>query len=364
MFFVLRSDVQAGREWALRLFDSGDVQLQMAVANAYSNPVLEDGTLAPADFQLLIRILGSASFGVVSNAAHIFHRLQETNPRSALDMLRYVNFQENTKLVDHVFMMFHSDQGRIFAALTEGDVEYLLGKLKNIKELSGHWVEILLSHLSRHFPEHTARFLIARVEMASQDGESSGMRPVNYGPWVHVPFRFRESDRFHALLDIVWDWVVSRDSAEWRFEHYALALFEAIALPVDATVKDFLASKMVVAKEQELVWIARILGRSKHSFVFENVDFVISFLEVCDRNNRAVRRRAVQELFRSSVSGVRGSRPGEPTNEDIESFELASQIIPRLSPASGASELYQMIRDHSERRINDAKRDAEPFDDG
>lgn len=364
LFFYFQTDAEAAREAARRLFDSGNPPFQMAVGHALSNPHVEDGRLAPADFDLLIRVLGSSDKRVVVSASHVFFRLAEVSTRLALDMLRYVNFHNDAGLIDSIFMVFHGGRDDVFNAMTTADVDFLLGKLRDVPELDGHWVETLLSHLSRFYPEQTLRFFMERVELAAQEDQFNRIRPINYGPWTHVRLRFREADRFHVLLDRVWDWVVGLDTQNWRYTHNAAALFEAIALPVDANILDFLAEKIATAGKVELSWIAKVLSHTDNEFVFTHSDFVIAFLDACDRAGRTARRDAAQELFRSWLNGVRTSFPGEPTQIDIEATEKTEMFLSRLTPGTGAHELYRMIRSEAERSIKDAEWERERFSNG
>lgn len=364
LFFHFQSDPESAREAARRLFDSGDLRFQMAVGHALSNPPIQDGRLAPADFDLLIRVLGSSEKSVVVSTSHVFFRLAEVSPRLALDMLRYVNFHSDAKLIDSIFMVFHGSREDVFEAMTTADVDFLLGKLRDVPELDGHWVETLLSHLSRYYPEQTLRFFMERVEMAAHEDQFNRIRPINYGPWTHVRLRFREADRFRVLLDRVWDWVTGLDPQNWRYSHNAATLFEAIALPVDANILDFLAEKIATAGKIELSWIAKVLAHTDNRFVFSHSDFAIAFLDACDRAGRTARRDAAQELFRSWLNGVRTSFPGEPTQIDVEAMEKTEALLSRLTPGTGAYDLYRMIRDEAERSIKDAKWERGRFSDG
>jgi transcriptional regulator with XRE-family HTH domain len=363
LFFVLKINPKLGGLWACRLLDTGDVRFEEAVAQAYNDPPLNGGTLAPVDYEVLLRVLGSSSLNVVLCATGVMHRFGAENPRLALDLLRHINFNADVRVMDHVFMALHADQSRLFAAMTDGDVDYLFSQLKPIAELDGYWVETLLAHLSLHFPERTCRFFMERVELTAKDENFSAMRPINYGPWVHVPLRFREVQCFRLLLDLVWGWIVARDAGDWRFEHNAAALFDAVFLPFDEVILSFLSAKLITAGKQDLRWIASVVSHADPSFVFEHVDFVLGFLEGCDRAGRPARRMGVQGLFRASISGVRSVRPGQPFQRDVDNAQRAREILPRLPRLSGAYELYSAILSEAERGIAQAHQEAEFFDD-
>lgn len=364
LFHLIREKPETGRRWARRFLDAGDVQLEGAVAQAYRNPPLDNDALDAQDYDLIVRVLGSAHTEVVFDAVSALNLLAERNPRLAFDLLRHVNFNGDARLIDHVFMFFHNEHGRAFATLTPNDVEFILSQLKPIPELKGHWIETLLSHLSARFPESTFRFFKERVELAGSHEKFAGMRPINYGPWVNVRLRFRESDCFPMLLETVWKWATERDVDDWVNRHNTAALFEAIFFPVDEQLLVFFSSKLSIATANDLRWMATILANAEFDFVFTHVDFVKGFLEACDRYGQSVRHQGVDALFRASMAGVRSGRVGEPFQRDLEASDRAKEILGRLPRLSAAYELYDAILKHAELEIREAHRQAESLDDG
>src|SRR5882724_4880848 len=361
---VLHLDPEEGRRWARRFLDSGDVAFQRAVGRAYSRPLLQAGMLAAADAEIIKRVLSSSEPQVVQSGLGVLGTLAQNGWRVAFDLLRHANLKLDGRIADEAFMMFFGLHQDIFSALEEDDVRYLLAELKPLPELNGYWIETLLSHLSLYFPELTSEFFLARVDQATASGEAlSRMRPINYGPWVHVPLRFKESPRYAAVLEAVWQWMTARDLGDWRFEHHASALFEGMFLPVDEAILAFLDTKITTADKRNLGWIASVLSHADSNFVFHHHNMVVTFLEACERAGEPVRRKAIAALYRSAISGVRGGRPGEPFPRDIECREASLALLSRLPRLSPAHELYDMLRAHSEDGIARARQEAEFFDD-
>jgi transcriptional regulator with XRE-family HTH domain len=360
---VLLTDTNAGRRWARRLLDSNHIPLQIGVAQAYNHPPLGDTGLAQEDLNILVRVLGASNPHVVLTGTGALYGLAQKNPRLAIDMLRHVNFQAHTDVIDRVFMVFHDERSAVLDALTAEDVGFLLSELKPAPVLNGHWVERLISFLSRRFPIQTLQFFMDRVELAVHEDTWGNMQPVNYGPWVNVPTRFGESGQIKVLMEMVWVWMTARTSSDWRFEHNASALFDSVFLPVDEAVIEFLSNKFKSTRKQDLRWVANILGHAHKDFVFEYQNFVTIFLDQCDRAGRPARQKGVEELFRSAISGVRSGIPGQPMPHDLENRRCAAEIMTRLPKRSGAYELYNMILRDAERSIEQARQYAEFFDD-
>jgi transcriptional regulator with XRE-family HTH domain len=360
---MLLTEPNEARQWAQRFLDSGNGQFHMAVAAAYNHPPLGEGGLDPVDLDIVVRVLGSANPSVVLTGSGIFYPLARKNPRLAIEMLRYVNFRAHPESLDRVFMVFHGDDSPVIQSLTAEDVDFLFSQLIHVRELNGHWLQELMANLSRRFALRTMKFLMDRVELASTDDGFADMRAVNYGPWANIRLRFRQSNQVKILMEIVWSWMTDHDTSDWRFEHNAAALFECMFLPVDELVIEFLMLKLKEGRRQDLWWIANALSHADNDFIFSNSSFVIAFLDQCDRAGRPARRKGVQELFRSAISGVRTSYPGEPAPYDLENQRRAKELLARLPKQSSAYELYNLVLQDAERSIESARQDAEFFDD-
>jgi transcriptional regulator with XRE-family HTH domain len=364
LFQMLHRDSDEGRRWARRLLDSGNVAFQRAVGLAYSNPPLEADMPASADVEIIKRVLSSSNPQVVRSGLGILS-VPLKGSRLAFDLLRHTNLKLDVDITDEAFMMFYGRDEDVLSGLDEDDVRYLLAELKSLPELRGHWIETLISRLSLQFPELTTEFFLARADLAAASDEAfSKMRPINYGAWVHIRPRFKESNRYATVLEAVWQWMTAQDSSDWRFEHNASALFEGMFLPIDEAVLSFLSTKIATAEKHSLRWTASVLAHADHNFVFDHHALVVNFLEACGRSGEPIRRRAIDALFRSAISGIHRGSPGEPFPRDVKCLEASLAVLSRLPRLSAAYELYDQLREHSEGGIARARREAEFFDDG
>jgi transcriptional regulator with XRE-family HTH domain len=358
------ADPDDARHYARQFLDGGTSAMQRAVARAFNHPPMRDGTLHPADAEIIKRVLASDDADVVMSGLGVLSTLAQKSWRIAIDLLRHANLKISPHVADHAFMMLHGLNDDVLSVLDENDVRFLLRELMPMQELTGHWIETLLAHLSERFPEETVEFFLARVDKATETDESfSQLRPINYGPWVHVRLRFNHSPHYRRALEAVWQWMVAHDPGEWRIEHHASALFEGMFLPLDDTVLDFLTTKMAAANARGLRWIASVLSHADEDFVFTHPKTVMNFLERCDHAGDPVRRKAIDALYRVTTSGVRSGTPGEPFPRDVECRDKSIAVMARLPRLSPAYELYDMLRAHSEHSIEFARKDAEAYDD-
>jgi hypothetical protein len=90
---------------------------------------------------------------------------------------------------------------------------------------------------------------------------------------------------------------------------------------------------------------------------------VLDFLEACERAGQPARRKGIDALFGSAISGVRSGRPGEPFPRDLDSLARVGAILPRLPRLSPGYELFDLIRQNAERGIEFQRQEAEFFDE-
>lgn len=364
LFFVFRSDEESGRRWARRFLDTGDATFQVAVGQAYSRPRLNDGVIAPEDREILIRVLGSSNRSVVRSGLDAIGALASQSPKLALDLLRHTNLKLDPNLADDALMFLHVNQNEVIEALDEDDARFLLSELKSLGELDGYWVETLLSQLSLRFPELTCAFFLERADVAAANDENFlRYRPINYGPWIHVPLQFKQAPQYRAVLERVWEWLKVRDGSDWRTEHIAASVFEGMFLPVDDQIVAFLSAKLATATKEELTWIASVLSHANADFVFDHEPLVVSFLDACERTGQPIRRKGIDSLLRAAISGVRSGRPGQPFSRDLATVERVDALLPSLPRLSPAYELYDLIRERAERGIELQQQTAELPDD-
>ena len=109
--------------------------------------------------------------------------------------------------------------------------------------------------------------------------------------------------------------------------------------------------------------MSRLLHKANQNLIFVHRPFVVQFLERCRAVSPELVRTAIDDLFGSSISGVRRSLPGEPSPEDIQQRDKAKEALARTSRLSPAYELYDQVRKSAEAHIARNLRDGEAMDD-
>lgn len=342
-----------------KLLATGREQFLASVARAY-NRVLASGLYNDADIAVLRSLLSNPNASVVRNAVNALASLPEENVSLVIELTRAADIGESEQLADGLLMVF-SFNG-LFKHLAKNDVECLLHKLMAIGELDGHWVEEFLAQASQAFPRETMNFFMRRVDRAGENEEWK-YRPINHGPYGHVPLRFHDSGLYPELLRTVAEWMRAGKGKPFLFGYRARELFETCFRPFDGETVKFLEEWIATSDEQDMGLIAGILNEAHHSFVFTHRPFVERYLAKAKQVGPEALKRAIGALFSSAISGVRSGTAGEPMPRDVSMKEQSEQILQSLPRFSPAHKLYDGIRKHAEEGLTESRHVKESFED-
>jgi transcriptional regulator with XRE-family HTH domain len=357
---LIQKNRREGVEYAKKFIETGSPDLEASIGSAFSLLTPDDLPLAEEEITILRRLLGSQNRRVAHSAVSAIRVVAKGNHALRIDLLKAVNIGLSADLADDVFEQFASEQGELFRALTAEDVRLFLVGLMPIAELDGHWIESFLAAVSESFAPDLARFFMDRVDHAADTGDWD-YRPCNYGPYGHVPLRFRKSSEYVAVLRAVSPWMTSRD--DLLFRERSAQLFDTMFKPFDAELVTTLQRWADAATEADMRAIAKILGEAPRMFVFDHRAFVVQFLDRAKQFGKPVLDLATAELFGSSISGLRSSSLGQPTPADLQmkqGAEKATAELPRFAPAFA---LYDSILRHANWSIDRSIRDGEAFEE-
>lgn len=342
-----------------KLLATGHEQFLASIAQAYYR-ILASGLYNEADITVLRSLLSNPNASVVRNAINALTSLPEENVSLVIELTRAADIGESEQLADELLTVF-SFNG-LFKHLVKEDIECLLDKLMAIAELDGHWVEEFLAQASQAFPRETMNFFMRRVDRAGENEEWK-YRPINHGPYGHVPLRFHDSGIYPELLRTVAEWMRAGKGKPFLFGYRARELFETCFRPFDGETVKFLEEWIATSDEQDMGLIAGILNEAHHSFVFTHRPFVERYLAKAKQVGPDALKHAIGALFSSAISGVRSGTAGEPMPRDISMKEQSEQILKSLPRFSPAHKLYDGIRKHAEEGLADARHVRESFDD-
>jgi transcriptional regulator with XRE-family HTH domain len=359
---LLSDDRAYGVSVAYQFLETDSRDLLSAVGSAYSTFVPNEKEYDEEDIALLQKILTSTDHWVVISAVRSMRTVRqvlENNPRLVIDLLKCVDITVASIVADEVFSLFYEDE--LFCSLMEEDIKHFLRKLIPIPELDS-WSDMFLSNLSKHHAQLAADFLMARVEYAIDTNKDWHYRPCNFGPYLHLPLRFRESAEFDLLLRQVYQWMKSKGEDDY-FQCRASELFDAMFSPFDRELISFIQDWIDESTPSEMRIIIQIFNEAHRNFVFEHQGFIVRFLDKAKQDGKQILDDALHALHRSAVSGSKYGPVGKPFPEDLfmkEEAEKALKEIPRFSPAY---KLYELIKSNAEGSIQWSLKRGEAFED-
>ena len=238
-------------------------------------------------------------------------------------------------------------------------------KLMSVYELDGHWIETFLASASKSFPDKTLNFFINRIERAARETNWE-YRPINHGPYIHVPLDFKESPIYGALLAKVVGWMANSSYEKDQkvlFDYRCSELFEAVFGSFDEEVLQFIERWSETADESSFKLIANILNEAPHTFVFEHARLVMDLLTKAHRISPDAFKTLKSGLFSSAARGIRSGTAGQPFPRDLEAKAGCEKILQGLSRFSPAYEVYEALLKDAEMNIARQLREREEFED-
>lgn len=356
---LVYADADRGRYWCGRFLTTGIKPLLFAVASAYTH---REGTPTPDDIAVLQELLRHADPDVSGAAIEAVAYWRDMPATQRLSLLVEANFGGRSKSADSAALaLVGPRRDKELQTLPVEQIVRFVGKLEDIKELKGHWIDKLLSALSFAFPFETLQFFMRRVERSVAD-EGVRFRVANYGPWRHELLNFLGSPEYPEVARTLWRWLSAR-AGDRKFEYAAADFFEAALGHDNAAVAEFFTRWLDTATPEELSLMATLLRQAKPDFVFEQSGFVTRLLDHCRDAGTKVWERALSYLSSAAVSGMRQGTPGEPMPRDISDLERSIEMLNRISKLSPAFELYDTIRRHAEANIRHSRAEAEAWED-
>lgn len=355
---LIFSDKRRARTWVRQLIASGDPHLMAQAARGFSGGPEPD----EEDAQLMTS-LAAASEPRVVKAAILSISWSQLDHRRKLQALLESHVLASDAVADELASALVGGSDRKLLDLIDADgVETLLAKLASVPQFEKYWVDKLLAELSARFPCEIAAFFRRRVEMATALDNYS-FRAANTGPYRDEALRVLETPQAATIMGETWAWMLANEDRGPIFRWAASDVVEAMFLADSSFLARFLEGQLPHADPKALKLASEIIRRADHGFVFAETDFVIDFLERCERVDLELLERVIGNLASGASEGMRSGTPGEPYPRDLEDRQHAEAVLARLSRLSPAYELFEDIRRHAEDSIRRALRDARYLDD-
>jgi transcriptional regulator with XRE-family HTH domain len=365
LLILWRRDASEARKAAAAFMRSGNERLMADVGRALAALYFQQSETGQDEISFIKALVESDKISAVSAGIAAIRSLSRGHADEALALVRLAKIGDAHRLADELLCLFEFGPELPFAKLSETDIDLILEKLMEVHELQGHWTETFLARVSKLFPDKTLDFFIKRLEKAVRESNWK-YRPINHGPYVHVPLKFKESPAYGALLAKVVGWMAKGSYEKEQkvlFDYRCRELFEAVFGTFDEEVLQFIERWSDTADEAAFKLIANILHEAPHTFVFKHARLVVNLLTKAQHIGPDALKALKSGLFGSAISGIRSGTPGQPFPRDLEAKSECEKILQGLSKFSPAYEVYEALLKDAEANIAGALREREEFED-
>jgi transcriptional regulator with XRE-family HTH domain len=315
----------------------------------------------PGEHELLLDLAAHPDVLVRQAPVAAARQLTETDPVAACKLLAAVEFVDDTRLAEEVFMCFDEPFSLSWEMLTPRQASAMRRRLVKLADVGENYAVVaFFARRSAVDPDWVVELLQDRVTFAE------GLEALNnYRPMPHMwnePLRVRESEEFVLHLRRLYAWIAEGVSSPIRQEAGA-TIFEEVARPFDETVVAILADALCSADVVDICTIAAILRKAPRTFIWDYPQFVQEALQCAADLGEDCRERMENALWTATISGVRTGTPGRPFREDIEQRDRSQEVAATMPQRSPAERFYRNMVMSAEQHIaQDLERDR--VDDG
>lgn len=359
------NEVGGGRQAADVFLRSDNDELEAHVGRAIAALNFQRPEYGQPEIEFIKTLVASEKISVVSAGIAAIRSVSRAYADEAMELTRLVNVGDSHRLTDELLCLFTFGAELPFSRLAEADVELFFDKLMGVPELEGHWIETFLASASKAFPEQTLEFFKKRVEKAVAE-TTWKYRPVNHGPYVHVPLQFKNVPSYSSLLASVVSWMAKASYEKEQkvlFKYRSRELFEAAFGDFDEEVIKFIERWSETADETAFELIANVLHEAPHTFLFTQASLVVSLLTRAQQVSPEAYKAMMSALYGCAIGGMRSGTAGEPFPRDLEAKQEYEKILAGLSKFSPAYELYDGLLKNTEAEIKRALREREDFEE-
>ena len=192
--------------------------------------------------------------------------------------------------------------------------------------------------------------------------EDWDFRPINHGPYVHVPLLFKDTEEFGELIQQLLDWMKAQDQDK-LFNFQNREFFDAIYGKTDAALVPFLLPLVENGDAICIGIVSNIINESLNDFVFAQEDFVELLLAKAQAISSQLYDDVLGDLYWSAVGGERSGTPGEPFPKDVHLKEITDEKLAMVPVFAERYALYKQVNEHASAKVSAARREAEESDD-
>jgi hypothetical protein len=348
------------RRFVQEFANSPHEELRVRVADALRY-LLGGNNLAAQDLELLRPFLADESARVQRAAVRPLVNFEKTAPKEALALLAGLDWKDDPLTGDAVCDVLHPQYALDPAALTEGQVDILLGRIERLASLEGRSHNILefLAFASERRPRQTVEMLLRRVEAAEAHAGQRGSDRWTPIPHSGYGLSLPGLTKCAEALDLL-RLVREPTPAATPLVRFWLPTLFALVAPDPRVATTVLREWLTSNDGEKIIAAATLLRGYEHGTVFVLSDFIADLLDAASGIGPECLRFTRSELYALAISGVYTGSPGKPAPRHLSDKARAAAAAESLKTCPVAKEFYDTLVRSAEESI---KRDTIEFED-
>ena len=306
-----------------------------------------------ADLEALVLVTQTLSQDlsptVRTTSAYAARRLAKLGHPQALSILVSIEWSGDLRLANEVVRSIDSNYGVDPSALSDADIDILLGRVERLRTLDGQNYGVLnfISVASGRRPRHTLEMLLRRI--LATDTEHAD-REV--GQWIPLPHNGRgltlpgisqapnHVDLMRAIRDATLD-------AGWAARLWFSVLFQ-VSDPTLSDARVVLREWFVSGQGNKIVATATLLRGYTHNVIFSECELVAEILGAASECGSNCLNEAKGELFALAMGGVHRGAPGQPMPRHVQDHKEAGALVTLYNANEPVRGFYQDLLEHAE----------------
>jgi hypothetical protein len=343
---------------ARRALATGDPTLGHAVAGVYCWSVDWAGSGFAEDVAVLTSLLAHADQGIRGTAVGSLRGMGRVRPRDAFSLARSVELGDSGGLADELFAVFHDGTGVPRSALSDDDLDALLGKPEGVDRLRHHVTEFLAFAAGR-MPRRVVDLLLARVERGEREYDRD-FEPMPYLGLRHSLAGLADAKEYEALVREVRNRSMSGSA---RGSFWFPKLFEEVSLRFSPASLKALTEWIGSGDGGKIAAATALLKEAPAAFVFEQQAFVTDALTKAHAVGEECFSRARWNLRHCATAHGRQKAGAGPFPQDVKLRDRAAAACRSLRRGTPEYKFYESLVKEAEGNIRDTRASDQEVDD-
>lgn len=344
------SESQA-RKQALRIIDSKELSLMYELASALPRVLHSAISVDNYEIDIIKALNAEANVELKKAVIRAINKVIEIDKAKGLELLSEIDISKSSTICDEVLSIFR-EQNLPVSNLNSDYLNSILDKMVKLYKLDGYWIEQFLVTLAKIHPVLLSNFIKSRLSYCSEinDWKYEVIFDVHRDNQL---ISFESDDIKESIFNDLIDWIIEFKNKNPAFNEEISSVIKYLFGSLRNQLIESLNQRLAKYENNVIDVLKYILKKLDNDFIFDNQEFIETYLGYCKRISREKYLAATNSLYSETVYGkVRTRIPGEASQSDIDYLEQVKSAKARISQFSPLFDLYSQVEKHAEGEIS------------